>query len=162
MYWINEFQMTSKQSLANIATGIPVRVAPSPTLGVEALYERRSRLVLGRWITLIVASDRASTVGALPTRTPGADPARDDPFFPCLVARVVEDAAPQPVGPLLVSPSAVLAPLGPEPAQVLEHDHRRAVLLGELDDTPAHPVPYSRPDGGSWPTGPHCPARPWR
>jgi hypothetical protein len=90
------------------------------------------------WLPLSIACYQAVTTSTFPTGVAWIDPAGDDALVPCLIFGVLEDAPLHPEGSLAVSPTAILASLGFEVAEVLKHQDGRSVVMSKLDNASTH------------------------
>jgi hypothetical protein len=78
------------------------------------------------------------TTSTFPTGISGIDARRNNPFLPCLVPGILENASRDREGPFAIAPAAILALLGLELAQMLKDEDRRPVCFGELDNASTH------------------------
>src|SRR2546426_10942318 len=72
------------------------------------------------------------------TRIPGIDAAGDDPFLPCLVLGILEDASFHPEGAFAIAATTIHAFLWFELAQMLEDENGGFMLLSKLDNASTH------------------------
>ncbi len=126
------------QTLADNQTGISIGMALHPTLMTQ---NQRSTLSIPLcWLPLLITRHQAVTTSTFPTGVAWIDPAGDDALVPCLIFGVLEDAPLHPEGSLAVSPTAILASLGFEVAEVLKHQDGRPMVMSKLDNASTHQV----------------------
>src|SRR5258708_12435862 len=90
-------------------------------------------------LPLLIACHQAVTTSTFPAGVAWIDPAGDDALVPCLIFGVLEDAPLHPEGSLAVSPTAILASLGFEVAELLKHQDGRPMVMSKLDNATTHP-----------------------
>src|SRR5258708_28684030 len=91
-------------------------------------------------LPLLIACHQAVTTSTFPTGVAWIDPAGDDALVTCLIFGVLEDAPLHPEGSLAVSPTAILASLRFEVAEMFKHQDGRPVVMSKLDNTSTHQV----------------------
>src|SRR5258708_13023102 len=92
-------------------------------------------------LPLLIACHQAVTTSTFPTGVVWIDPAGDDALVPCLIFGVLEDAPLHPEGSLAVSPTAILASLRFEVAQMLKHQDHRPLVMTKLHNATTLHVP---------------------
>ncbi len=112
---------------------ISVGMVSHPTIG--ARHQWSTGRVSFCWMVSRITGNRRMTLGALSTRIPGADPARDDPSgIPGFVFRVGKDPSFEPIHAFAICSSAVSALLRLEIAQVFKHENPSMVRLRKRHD----------------------------
>lgn len=134
--FLRDVLVACDQTLTDHETGIAVGVPLHSARWTQ--NQRRTRGIPFCWLSCLIANDQGMAARTLATRISWIDAARDDPFIPCLVLGILEDASLHPEGAFALAATTILALLCFERALMLKDKNGRLMRFGKWDNASTH------------------------